>query len=121
MAPPVVPEYLRGSETAITFSREDHPPSVYRLGHSALVLEAQIGSYAMTKVFMYGGSGSNIIFADTLRRMNRSTDNLLPSSDTFHGVVPGKAIVPKGEIQLDVTIGDTTHFRTESMEFEVVD
>ena len=121
MAPPAVPEYLRGSETTITFSREDHPPFVYRPGHSALVLEAQIGSYNMTKVFRDEGSGINIIFSDTLRRMNRSVDNLPPSSNTFHGIVPGKAILPKGTIQLDVTFGDATHFRTETMEFEVVD
>ena len=28
MAPPTIPEFLRGSETAISFSKEDHPPSV---------------------------------------------------------------------------------------------
>ena len=91
MAPPAVPEYLRGSETPITFTREDHPPSVYRPGHAALVLDAQIGGYAMTKVFMDGGSGINIIFADTLRGMNRSIENLPKSTNTFHGIVPGKA------------------------------
>ena len=87
MAPPAIPDFLRGSETAITFNREDHPPSVYRPGHAALVLDAQIGGYAMTKVFMDGGSGINIIFADTLRRMNRSVENLPQSTNTFHGIV----------------------------------
>ena len=53
--------------------------------------------------------------------MSRSVDNLLPSSNTSHGIVPGKAIVPEGTTQLDVTFGDETHFRTESMEFEVGD
>ena len=71
MSPPAVTEFLKGSETAISFSREDHPPSVVRPGHSALVLDAQIGGYAMSKVFMDGGSGINIIFTDTLRKMNR--------------------------------------------------
>jgi len=121
MAPPAVPEYLKGSETPIHFSREDHPPAVYRPGHAALVLDAQIGGYAMTKVFMDGGSGINIIFSDTLRKMNRSVENLPKSTNTFHGIVPGKAILPEGTIQLDVTFGDPSHFRTESIEFEVVD
>ena len=121
MAPPAVPEFLKGSETIISFSREDHPPAVVRPGHAALVLDAQIGGYAMTKVFMDGGSGINIIFADTLRKMNRSVENLPKSSNTFHGIVPGKAISPEGTIQLDVTFGDKSHFRTESIEFEVVD
>ena len=37
---PAAPDYLNGSETDITFSREDHPPAVPRPGHAALVLEA---------------------------------------------------------------------------------
>ena len=102
-------------------SKEDHPPSVTRPGHAALVLDAQIGKYAMSKVFMDGGSGINIIFADTLRKMNRSVENLPKSSNTFHGIVPGKAINPEGTIQLEVTFGDKSHFRTETLEFEVVD
>ena len=75
----------------------------------------------MTKVFMDGGSSLNIIFADTLRRMNKSVENLPKSASTFHGIVPGKAVLPEGTIQLDVTFGDPTHFRTKSIEFEVVD
>src|SRR4051812_42400328 len=63
---PVVPEYLRGSETEITFSREDHPPAIPQPGHAALVLEARIGNYDMSRVFMDGGSGINIIFTRTL-------------------------------------------------------
>ena len=72
MAHPAVPEYLKGSETSITFSREDHPLAVYRPGHASLVLDNQIGGYTMSKVFKVGGSGINIIFADTLRWMNYS-------------------------------------------------
>ena len=75
----------------------------------------------MSKVFMDGGSGTNIIFADTLRKMNRSVENLRKSSNTFHGIVPRKAISPEGTIQLEVTFGDKNHFKTETLEFEVVD
>ena len=75
----------------------------------------------MNKVFMDGGSGINIIFADTLRKMNRSVENLPKSSNTCHGIVPGKAISPEGTIQFDVTFGDKNDFRTESIEFEVID
>ena len=75
----------------------------------------------MSKVFMDGGSGINIIFTDTLRKMNRPVENLPRSSNTFHGTVPGKAISLEGTIQLDVTFRAKHHFRTESIEFEVVD
>ena len=69
MAPPAISEFLRGAETEISFSKEDHPQSIARPGHAALVLDAQIGKYTMSKVFMDGGSGINIIFADTLRKI----------------------------------------------------
>ena len=75
----------------------------------------------MSKVFMDGGSGINIIFADTLQKMNRPVEILPRSSNTFHGIVPGKAISPEGTIQLEVTFGDKIHFKTETLEFEVVD
>ena len=64
-APPAIPEYLSGSESCITFIRSDHP----RLGHASLVLEAQIGGFEMSRVFMDGGSGINLMFASTLAAM----------------------------------------------------
>ena len=67
-APPAVPEYLNWSQASITFTRDDHPPQVPRPGHSALVLDAQVGGFAMSRVFMDGGSGINIMFADTDRK-----------------------------------------------------
>ena len=121
MAPPAVPEYLKGSETSITFSRADHAPAVVRPGHAPLVLDAQICGYAMSKVFMDGGSRINIIFADTLRKMNRSVENLPGSDITFHGIVPGKAVLPLGTLQLQVVFGEPGNFRSEKVDFEVVD
>ena len=75
----------------------------------------------MTKVFMDCGSGINIIFADTLRRINRSTENLAESETTFHGIVPGQAVTPMGTITLDVIFGTPENFKRESIDFEVVD
>ena len=53
--------------------------------------------------------------------MNRLVENLPKSSNTFHDIVHGKAISPEGTIQLEVTFEDKNHFRTETLEFEVVD
>ena len=75
----------------------------------------------MTKIFMDGGSGVNIIFKDTLRRMNRSVENLPKSTNSFHGIVSGKVVRPEGKIQLGVTFGDATHFKSELIDFDVVD
>ena len=76
----------------------------------------------MSKVFMDGGRGINIIYTDTLRRMKISLAASLVSSDTsFHGIVPGKPVYPLGKIHLDVVFGDPSNFRREKIEFEVVD
>ena len=93
-AHPAIPEYLRGSETEITFSRDDHRPVVPRPGHAALVLEARIGNYDMSRVFMDGGSGINIIFTRTLDDMLIQNNALKPSGTTFHGIVQEKQSTP---------------------------
>src|ERR1043165_9777549 len=83
-AHPAIPEYRRGSETEITFSRDDHPLVLPRLGHAALVLEARIGNYDMSRVFMDGGSGINIIFTRTLKEILIQSLALKSSGTTFH-------------------------------------
>ena len=75
----------------------------------------------MSKVFMDGGSGINILFADTLRKMNYSTENLAKSGNTFHGIVPGKAVYPLGTVRFLVVFGEPGNFRVEKIDFEVVD
>src|ERR1041385_3240519 len=117
---PAVPEYLRGSETEITFSREDHPPAIPRPGHAALVLEARIRNYDMSRVFMDGDSGINIIFTRTLEEMLIQNSALKTSGTMFHGIVPGKAVYPLGKISLEVVFGSTSNFRKETLDFEVV-
>ena len=104
-SPSATPEYLNWSEQDISFDREDHPPQVPRPGHSPLVLEAQIGGFDMSKVFMDGGSGLNLIFATTLRAMNISLTNLKATDTSFHGIVPGRPEVPLGKIGLDIIFG----------------
>src|ERR1041384_3467253 len=118
---PAVPKYLRGSETEITFSREDHPPAIPRPGHAALVLEARIGNYDMSQVFMDGGSGINIIFTRTLEEMLIQNSALKSSGKSFHRIMPGKAVYPLGKISLEVVFGNTDNFRKETLDFEVVD
>ena len=92
-----------------------------RPGHAVLVLDAQIGGFEMSKVFMDGGSGLNLIFASTLRAMNISLTNLVATDTSFHGTVPGKLEVPLGKIGLDVIFGMQENYRRERIEFEVVD
>src|SRR3954470_15246514 len=119
--PPAIPEYLSGSEYCITFIRSDHPRQIPRPGYAALVLEAQIGGFEMSRVFMDGGSGINLMFASTLVAMRIPLCSLEQSNTTFHGIVPGKGIFPLGKIWPNVIFGKPDNFRCERLEFEVVD
>jgi hypothetical protein len=42
----------------------------------------------MSKVFMDGGSGLNLLFASTVKAMGITTDMLQESDTGFHGIVP---------------------------------
>src|SRR4051812_5342311 len=75
----------------------------------------------MSRVFMDGGSGINIIFTRTLDEMLIQQSALKTSGTTFHGIVPGKAVYPLGRISLEVVFGNATNFRKETLDFEVVD
>ena len=75
----------------------------------------------MSRVFMDEGSGINIIFSQTLREMCIPLSVLKASDTTFHGIVPGKEILPLGKISLDVVFGHESNFRKEKLNFEVVD
>ena len=117
---PATPNWLRWSEVDITWTRADHPKHVPCPGHFALVVDPQVGRYRLSKVLMDGGSGINLIYADTLTRMKIPTNNLQPTETTFHGIIPGRPARPLGRISLEVTFGDSTNFRVETLEFEVV-
>ena len=43
-----------------------------------------------------------------------------PIGVPFHGIVLGKQVVPLGQIDLLVTFGDPTNYRTKTLTFEVV-
>jgi hypothetical protein len=115
------PEYIDWSDQSISFSKADHPKAVPRPGHAALVLEAQIGGYNMSKVFMDGGSGLNLLFASTMKAMGLTVDILKESDTGFHGIIPTRPAYSLDKISLDVVFGTPSNFRKEKIEFEVVD
>ena len=107
---PTMVEYLDWSHQHIGFDKEDHPPQVPNPGHAALVLEGQIGGFESSKIFINGGSGINLIYADTMRAMNLSLANLAPSDTPFFGIVPGKPNLPLGQTIIEVTFGSPDNF-----------
>ena len=70
---------------------------------------------------MDGGSSLNIMYSETLYAMDIDRSRIRPSGAPFHGIVLGKQAVPIGQINLPVTFGDRANFRTEILNFDVVD
>ena len=78
-----------------------------------MVVDPVVEGTRLTKVLMDGGSGLNILYAETLKGMGIPMSRLSSSNMSFHGVI--------GQITLDVVFGDSKHFRKEKLTFEVVD
>ena len=92
------------------------------VGHYPLILGPTIVGMTVPKVLIDGGTGLNIIFADTLKKIGLDFMSLLTPTDVpFYGIVPGKAAMPLGQIMVLVTFGNPNNFQTEFMKFEVVD
>jgi hypothetical protein len=64
-----VPKFIDWSAQSILMS-------IPRTGHTVLVIEAQIGGFNISKVFMDGGSGLNLIFASAVKAMGIAADML---------------------------------------------
>jgi hypothetical protein len=105
---------------AITFDCDDHPDYVLNPRVYPLVVDPIITNTRLTKVLMDGGSGLNIIFAQTLDLLGIARTCLQPSVRGFHGVVLGKRAEPVGRVDLPVCFGTPTNFRKETLTFEVV-
>jgi hypothetical protein len=74
----------------------------------------------LTRVLIDGGSGLNLIFASTLRKMGLDlTDMFIPSKSPFYSIVPGNAAHPLGTVVLPVTFGTRENYRIEFIKFEV--
>jgi len=69
VAEPATPTFLDWSRSAITFDRSDHPEHVPQPGRYPLVVDPVVGTKHLTKVLMDGGSGLNILYAETLDAM----------------------------------------------------
>jgi hypothetical protein len=115
---PAAPRPLRWSEVPISFSRDDQWTSFSEPGK--LPLDPEVAEVRLTKVLINGGSGLNLIFASTLRKMGLDfTDLLVLSKSPFYGIVPGNAVHPLGTVVLPVTFGMRENYRTEFIKFKV--
>jgi hypothetical protein len=83
------------------------------------VVEPIVEGALLAQTLIDGGSGLNVIFIDTLRKMDFDFKRLTECDEPFFGIVPGKAAYPLGWVSFPVTIGTEENFRTEYLSFEV--
>jgi hypothetical protein len=114
------PVYLDWSDKPITFDQGDHPDCVPSPGKYPLVVDPVISNTRLTKVLMDGGSSLNIIYAETLGLLEIDLSTIRASVVPFHKIIPGKRVLPLGQLDLPVCFGTPSNFRRETHMFEVV-
>jgi hypothetical protein len=114
------PVYLDWSNKPITFVQGDHPDCVPSPGRYPLVADPVIGNARLTKVLMNGGSSLNIIYALTLGLLGVDLSTIRAGATPFHGIVPGKRVLPIGQLDLPICFETPSNFRKEILTFEVV-
>ena len=55
-----------------------------------MVLSPIVDGFRLTKVLMDGGSGLNLIYKETLRKMEIDKGRIEQSSTTFRGIIPSR-------------------------------
>jgi hypothetical protein len=120
---PAIPTPLRWSEVPITFSRVDQWTSFSEPGRFPLVLKPVVAGSRLNKVLNDGGSGLNVLFTKTLKKMKLDITHMLTKSTSpFYGIITGNAAIPLGSVVLLVTFRETrANYRTEYIKFEVAD
>jgi hypothetical protein len=94
---PAVPTPLRWSEVPITLSHADQWKSFSYPGWFPLVLKIVVVGSRLNKVLIDGGSGLNVLFTKTLKKMKLNITHMLTKSTSpFYDIVPGNAAIPLG-------------------------
>ena len=119
--------YMDWSHRPVAWDRNDHPDVMPTPGGYALVVNTMIiadsESIAVnfSRALIDGGSSINILYKETLEKLDIREKDLDVTTTVFHGVIPGLSCTPLGKIKLDVAFGTPDHFRREAIWFEVVD
>ena len=102
---------------AITFNASDEPKFRTARAPTALVLSPIMDGFRLTKVLMDGGSGLNLIYEETLQKMEIDWSRNKQSSTTFRGIIPSREARCAGKITLDVAFGMPDNYRSEEVTF----
>jgi hypothetical protein len=120
----ITTSYYRVLEMVLSTSQvqQSRPPeeSAQARAHANGAKGANRG-YDVGRVLMDTGSGINLLYARTLKAMCISLESLKPTECSFYGIVLGGANYPLEKIELDVCFGNSSNYRREKLEFEVMD
>ncbi|KAK1660346.1 hypothetical protein QYE76_048505 [Lolium multiflorum] len=74
-----------------------------------------------TRILIDNGRSINIMYRDTMHKLDITENMLEPSRTTFHGIVSGLSCAPMGKVWVDIMVGTRENCQTESILFEIVD
>jgi hypothetical protein len=120
---PAVPTPLRWSGVPITFTCADQWTSFSEPWRFPLTVKPVVAGSRLNKVLIDGGSGLNVLFTKTLKKMKLEITHMLTKSTSpFYDIIPGNVAIPLGSVVLPVTFGETReNYHTEYIKFEVAD
>jgi hypothetical protein len=90
-------------------------------GTYLLVVNPIVDGTFLPKTLVDGGNSLNIIFTETLRKMDFDFSKVTACDEPFYGVMPNKAVYPIGRVCLLVIFGKHDNFRIEYLAFELAD
>ena len=84
-----------------------------------MVLSPIVDGFRLAKVVMDGGSRLNLIYEETLRKMEIDWNRIERSSTTFRGIIPSREARCTRKITLDVVFGTPDNYRSKEVTFQV--
>ncbi|GKB02133.1 reverse transcriptase domain-containing protein [Tanacetum coccineum] len=85
-----------------------------------MIIEAEIGGHCVHRMYVDGGSASEILYEHCFNRLRlKIRKQLIPATTPLIGF-SGEIIWPIGQIQLLVKIGDEEHSASDWMNFMVI-
>jgi hypothetical protein len=121
-AVPGVPKaapHQRWRSTTISFGASDYPDNMAGSGILSLITAPVVANMRLHHVLIDGGAGLNVISHAAFKQLQIPGSRLGPSCP-FSGVGP-QPVYPLGSIALPVTFETEENFRTENVQFDVVE
>jgi len=104
----------------MTFKEKDEPSPRNNHAPTALVLDPIVDDFQLAKVLMDGGSGLNLIYEDTLDKMQFNRSRIERSHTMFQGIISGREAHCSGRVTLDVGFGTPDNYKSEPFLFRIV-